>query len=269
MTKPLEASKWHEKMYQAYVEQYWLAEENERTDCGIILVRIERSWGETMQAIRAIVEPEDGVAVREFAEADRHRAAFLLFGASWNRSHYTALRIKRLLAKMADGAYSILLAGAAEQAERNPQFFEALSDLFEQAPLDPNLILFHELYQSNETQSVLLVDSDEEVRRYLQLRLQMKGYRVLAAGDGKAGLDLFRQEHPDMVITDLNLSGIDGFHFLIRMHREDPDAKSKIVVFTDNREEDTISRCFKLGVADYITRPFSPVELEARIERLL
>lgn len=265
-----EGKRLNEAMYEKVVEHYWSSgdEKNgEENSCGILLVRCPRSFEGTVWEVQTRLNAESEHPVEAILDADGKQAAFLLFGIPWSRTHYLALIAKQALAALADGEYALMLAESGEKPERNPRTFEKITDLFGQLPNAPEIAIFQEETRTGGSQSVLLVDGDEEMRRYLRLRFRMKGYRVLVAEDGPQGLDLFRQEKPDVVVTDLNLTGMDGYHLLTRLQREDPEAR--VVVFTDNRVEDAISRCFKLGVADYITRPFSPVELEARIERLL
>ncbi|WP_051318326.1 response regulator [Cohnella thermotolerans] len=266
-----EAKRLNELMYEKVVERFWKSGGSAgREACGILLVRCLKGFEEAAREVRTLLEAELKSPVETVFDPDGKQAAYLLFGVAWSRTHYLALLVKRALASRAPGEFALMLAGAGEQSERNPLVFEKMTEVFGQLPEAPEVAIFHEQdAQEGGSQSVLLVDGDEEMRRYLELRFRKKGYRVLAAEDGKQGLDLFRKEKPDVVVTDLNLSGMDGFHLLTRLHSEDPDNRSKIVVFTDNRVEEAISKCFKLGVADYITRPFSPVELEARIERLL
>ncbi|CAM4050050.1 response regulator [Cohnella lubricantis] len=260
----------NELMYEKVVERYWSAGDSrvEGEPCGMVLVRCRRSFDEAIREVRARLETELGGPVETILDPGGEQAVFLPFGVPRSRTHYLALLAKQTLSAYAAGEFAVMLAEAGEQPERNPRVFEKMADLFAHLPDEPEVAFFQEERgRHGESHSVLLVDGDEEMRRYLQMRFRMKGYRVLAAEDGTQGLDLFRQEKPDVVVTDLNLTGMDGFHLLTRLQREDPDAR--IVVFTDNRVESSISKCFKLGVADYITRPFSPVELEARIERLL
>lgn len=270
MSKRLEAKRLNEVMYEKVVERFWRSDESARGEpCGILLVRCSQSFEETTREIRARLEAELERPVEAVVDDNGREAAFLLFGVAWSRTHYLALRVKQELIRLVPGEFALMIAEAGEHAERNPRAFEKMADLFAQLPEAPEIVIFQEHVQPGGTQSVLLVDGDEEMRRYLELRFRLKGYRVLAAENGPQGLDLFRKMKPDVVVTDLNLTGMDGFHLLTRLHREDPNASSKIVVFTDNRVEESISKCFELGVADYITRPFSPVELEERIERLL
>lgn len=263
------ASKLNDRMYQAVLEKYWFDKQAMPVQCGILLVRSMGAFDDMLHAVRSLLETERRMPVEALADPAERRAAFLLFDSPWSETHYMALLVKGLLAKIAAGDYVVMLAGVGERAERNPQWFDEVVERFEQLPAGEEIALFHERKAASGSQSVLLVDGDEEESGYLQLRLRMKGYRVLAARDGKRGLELFRREKPDVVVTDLNLSGIDGYHLLTRIKGEDPEAAGKIVVFTDNRAEETKRKCFALGVADYVTKPFSPVELEARIERLL
>ncbi|PQP87761.1 PleD family two-component system response regulator, partial [Paenibacillus sp. AR247] len=120
---------------------------------------------------------------------------------------------------------------------------------------------------AEEAGRILIVDNDATVREFLQIRLKMQGYETLAAHDGTSALELIEKWEPDLVLTELNLYGIDGLPFIHQIQQLPVDNTPKIVVLTEQRVEQTISQCFKHGVDDYVTKPFSPVELDARIHR--
>ncbi|MBB6634854.1 response regulator [Cohnella thailandensis] len=269
MNKLPEAAKLNELMYQAVVERYWAGDEASVQDCGIVLVRCLENFEDTIRELIRGLEAELHTTIETVAEPGKRQAAFLLFGSGMGLTHYAALHVKGALARLGAEDCAMMLAGMGKQAERNPRYFETMTDMFEQLPESMEIVLFRERYQPSGTQSVLLVDGDEETRRYVRLRLSLKGYRVLDAEDGNEGLELFRREKPDVIVTDLNLTGMDGYHMLTRILNEDAEALARTVVFTDNRVEETMRKCYELGVADYVTKPFSPAELEQRIERLL
>ncbi|MBB6729963.1 response regulator transcription factor [Cohnella zeiphila] len=289
-TRP-EPTRWHERMYQAVLERYWKQGEGSGSEelrepasgeaatepFGLLLVRFNPTDDETMRRVVTRIrdelelEPEPAGALSAIYDPAGRQAALLLFGFTRSRTHYAALMAKRMLLELAPGPFALLAAEAGAQPERDPLFFERLADRFAAQPEQSGLTVWNEPDPADEStgQSLLLVDGDEDMRRFLRQRFSRKGYRVLDAGDGPEGLRLFREMKPDVVVTDLNVAGIDGYHLLTLLQEEDPEARSKIVVFTDIRTEDAVRRCLGLGADDYLTRPFSPVELEERIEKLL
>lgn len=119
--------------------------------------------------------------------------------------------------------------------------------------------------------SILIVDQDEMMHDFLQINLQRKGYNVCVAKDGMEGLELYEQRKPDVVITELHLPVIGGYQLMDRIRNSHVYTKkqSKIMVLTEKRLEEDLIRSFESGVSDYMTKPFSMNELEARMKRLL
>ncbi|MNJ59567.1 DNA-binding response regulator MtrA [compost metagenome] len=113
------------------------------------------------------------------------------------------------------------------------------------------------------------MEGDATVREFLQIRLQMQGYETAVTDNGISALELIESWNPDLVLTELNLYGIDGLPYIHHIQQLNVKTVPKIVVLTEQRVEQTISLCFKSGIDDYITKPFSPVELDARIRRCI
>ncbi len=120
--------------------------------------------------------------------------------------------------------------------------------------------------------SILVVDSDAIICELLQIRLSLGGFQVHTAHDGQEGLKLYDEVTPRLIITDLMLAGMDGYQFIQNIKKKEEESSEepcKFMVLTGIRLEDDIQRCFELGAAEYMTKPFSPVVLEARIRNLL
>lgn len=120
--------------------------------------------------------------------------------------------------------------------------------------------------------SILVTDSDEMMCDLLKTRLSGRGYDVFIAQDGVQGLKMFEEVRPELVITDLMLPALNGYQLIRRIKskdRETGNGDCKIIVLTGRRTENDIERCFELGASDYVRKPFSPVELEARIRKQL
>jgi len=113
---------------------------------------------------------------------------------------------------------------------------------------------------------VLVVDDEENLVELVQGYLERDGYSVLTAGDGRAALALARDERPDLIILDLMLPGIDGLEVCRRV-RQFSDAY--ILMLTARAEEVDKVVGLSVGADDYLTKPFSPRELMARVQAML
>ena len=116
---------------------------------------------------------------------------------------------------------------------------------------------------------VLVVEDDHAIRKLLSLVLGREGYEVVALDSVPPALDWIRVGRPNLAIFDLNLPGGTGFE-LIQAIRERHTAQNvPIVVLTGLRQENNVVRGLSLGVQEYMTKPFSPLELIVRIRRYL
>jgi DNA-binding response OmpR family regulator len=120
--------------------------------------------------------------------------------------------------------------------------------------------------QNEPRATVLVVDDEPAVRRVLLMRLQMAGYRVICAEDGEAALELFQREQPDLVVLDVMMPKLDGFAVCRRLR-----AESCVPIIFLSALDAIAERVagLDLGADDYLSKPFSPKELEARIATIL
>jgi DNA-binding response OmpR family regulator len=114
---------------------------------------------------------------------------------------------------------------------------------------------------------VLIVEDNHDLAFGLRNNLEIEGYAVEVAPDGPAGLAAARRAHPDLVVLDLMLPGMDGYRVL-RQLRED-GLTMPVLILTARGEETDKVLGFRLGADDYVTKPFGVLELLARVEALL
>ena len=114
--------------------------------------------------------------------------------------------------------------------------------------------------------TILVVDDEPAVRRVLLMRLQLAGYNVVSAEDGEEALEKFHDEEPDLVVLDVMLPKMDGFAVCRRLR-----AESCVPIIFLSALESISERVagLDLGADDYLPKPFSPKELEARISTIL
>ena len=113
---------------------------------------------------------------------------------------------------------------------------------------------------------VLVVDDDPHVAALARIHLERDGYRVAEANDGIRGLELARRERPSLVVLDLMLPGLDGFEVCRKLHLE---SMVPVIMLTARVEETDRLEGLDLGADDYMTKPFSPRELAARVRAVL
>lgn len=114
--------------------------------------------------------------------------------------------------------------------------------------------------------TVLVVEDDRKTVDLIRIYLERDGYRVLSAYDGKKALELARNAHPGLIILDLMLPQVDGLD-ICRILRE--ESSVPIIMLTAKTTEEDKLAGLELGADDYITKPFSPRELVARVRTVL
>jgi DNA-binding response OmpR family regulator len=118
---------------------------------------------------------------------------------------------------------------------------------------------------------VLLVDDDEEIITSMKIALESRGYQVLTANDGNAGLALVERDRPDLMITDMMMPKRSGFLVLEKLRTSDDTNKNvmKVIMVTGNEGNRHKEYAQQLGVDDYIRKPFAMERLIEAVERLI
>ncbi|WP_298820872.1 response regulator transcription factor [Chloroflexus sp.] len=117
--------------------------------------------------------------------------------------------------------------------------------------------------------TILVVDDDPGIIRLVCSYLEQAGFRVLSANDGNTARRMIRQEHPDLVILDLMLPDADGFDIARSLRADDATAHLPIVMLTARVDDTDRIVGLELGADDYITKPFNPREVVARVRAVL
>ena len=127
--------------------------------------------------------------------------------------------------------------------------------------------LFDETFNGKKT--VLLVEDEEPLRRVLRDLLEREGFTVVEAADGVEALDEVDRSAPDVLVLDLNLPRLDGYGVLSHLRARPSTAKLPVIVLTAKGDEDNEVRVFENGANDFLTKPFRPRALSARLRALL
>lgn len=116
---------------------------------------------------------------------------------------------------------------------------------------------------------ILVVDDEEPIVELVKFNLEKEGHQVLAAYDGNAALEMAEAEHPDVIVLDVMLPGRDGFEVCRLLRSREATANVPVIMLTAKDEEFDKVLGLELGADDYVTKPFSPRELAARVKACL
>jgi two-component system, OmpR family, phosphate regulon response regulator PhoB len=119
---------------------------------------------------------------------------------------------------------------------------------------------------SNTNPLVLIADDDPDIRMLVRLRLERSGYTVIAANDGLDALELATRCEPDLAIFDVSMPGLSGVE-VTRILREQ-QATFPVILLTAHAREADVAAGEQAGANAYVTKPFSPQELESRVRAL-
>ena len=118
-------------------------------------------------------------------------------------------------------------------------------------------------------ESILVVDDEEDIQELVRYNLAKEGYKVTCVGTGEDALDTARTGLPDLIVLDLMLPGIDGLDVCKILKTDDKAGHIPIIMLTAKGEEADVVTGLELGADDYVTKPFSPRILLARIRSVL
>jgi len=112
---------------------------------------------------------------------------------------------------------------------------------------------------------ILVVDDDEDLRILARKTLKRGGHETLFAGGGDEALRIIESNPPDLVLLDLLMPPPDGFEVLRRLHENERTRGVPVIVLTAKGDEESVRRCFELGAVDFLNKPFTPPQLDARV----
>ncbi len=118
-------------------------------------------------------------------------------------------------------------------------------------------------------EKILIVDDEKDIVKMLDYNLKNEGFRVISGFDAEDCLDLAKREHPDLIILDLMLPGMNGFEVCKQLRKEDKTSGIPVIMLTAKSQESDKIVGLELGADDYVTKPFSIRELVARIKAVL
>ena len=117
--------------------------------------------------------------------------------------------------------------------------------------------------------TVLVVDDDPVILKLLEVNFEMEGFEVVRAADGFEGLERARAVLPDIVVLDVMMPRMTGYEVAKALREDDGTAHIPIIFVTARAQSSDVERGMELGVDDYITKPFDPLDLIDRVNTLL
>lgn len=118
-------------------------------------------------------------------------------------------------------------------------------------------------------ETILIVEDEKDIVKMLDYNLKKEGFKTLSVHDGEDALDLASKDKPDLIILDLMLPGMDGLEVCKTLKKENRTASIPVIMLTAKSQESDKIVGLELGADDYMTKPFSPRELIARIKAVL
>lgn len=119
------------------------------------------------------------------------------------------------------------------------------------------------------TQTVFIVEDEQDILDLVEFNLKQAGFRVLKAIDGLEALSVVQKERPDLIILDLMLPKMDGKEVCRRIRQKEDTRAIPVLMLTASTEEVDRIIGFEIGADDYMTKPFSPRELVLRVQAIL
>ena len=116
---------------------------------------------------------------------------------------------------------------------------------------------------------IVIIEDEPDILEVLSYNLRREGFEILTSSDGIQGLALVKREHPDLVLLDLMLPGIDGVEICTSIKKNPDTQHTLLIMVTAKGEESDIVLGLGVGADDYISKPFSPKELVARVKAVM
>ena len=116
---------------------------------------------------------------------------------------------------------------------------------------------------------LLVVDDDPVIVELLRINFEIEGFEVLSASDGEEGLRRARAEQPDLVLSDIMMPRLDGLQLLGRLRADPATAELPVVLLSAKAQHAEVEQGMAMGAADYVTKPFDPLELLDRVNAVL
>ena len=116
---------------------------------------------------------------------------------------------------------------------------------------------------------ILVADDDVDIRELVEFKLATLGHEIVTVGDGSSAYSTCLAEHPDLAVLDIMMPGLTGLEAVKALREHAETAGIPVILLTARAQQSDVEIGYQAGANDYITKPFSPRDLAARVEALL
>jgi DNA-binding response OmpR family regulator len=116
---------------------------------------------------------------------------------------------------------------------------------------------------------VLVVDDDPVILKLLEVNFEMEGFTVLVAHDGEEGIDVARSNQPDVIVSDIMMPKKSGLELVVALKEDTSTSEIPIILLSAKAQNADVRTGLEAGADDYVTKPFEPLDLVDRVNRLL
>jgi DNA-binding response OmpR family regulator len=117
--------------------------------------------------------------------------------------------------------------------------------------------------------TVLVVEDDPVILHLLEVNFDLEGFTVVLAADGAEGLEAAREQHPDVIVSDIMMPRMSGIDLVIALKGDSATAAIPIILLSAKAQTGDLKKGIDAGADDYVTKPFEPLELVERVNALL
>jgi len=117
--------------------------------------------------------------------------------------------------------------------------------------------------------TVLVVDDDPVILKLLEVNFEMEGFTVLVARDGEEGIEVARSNQPDVVVSDIMMPKKSGLELVVALKADTSTSEIPIILLSAKAQNADVRTGLEAGADDYVTKPFEPLDLVDRVNRLL
>ena len=117
--------------------------------------------------------------------------------------------------------------------------------------------------------TVLVVDDDPVILKLLEVNFEMEGFNVLVARDGEEGIEVARTNQPDLVVSDIMMPKKSGLELVVALKSDATTSEIPIILLSAKAQNADVRTGLEAGADDYVTKPFEPLDLVDRVNRLL
>ena len=116
---------------------------------------------------------------------------------------------------------------------------------------------------------ILLVDDSFQNNELMQVVLEKEGYETMMASNGMEALEAIRQRHPDLIILDIMMPGMDGYALLDHLKRTEPVPHIPVIMLTARNNQKDLQKAMEMGAADYVIKPIDIEDILVRVNKVL